>query len=415
MDRFAAPPSRALRVFYALLLIGATVVAVDRGLEQAIGGDFEVFWSAGGRFWDGAPLYQIAPGARDFIYPPFAAFLFQPLHLLPLLPSAIAFGLLNVALMVVLYHLTIRIVARTMPERRPGRWPFVLAIVLAHSYLLNNANLVQVNVVNTVLVLGGVALALDGRERLAAVPIVAAAAMKVMPVLFVGWLLIRRPRAALPGVLLAGAAVVALPLVQRGPSQGIADLRGYYHAFLADFQGGRVVADYTNQNIASAVERMARPVTNRERLDYRWMPLSEGAATALRNGLVALILATLLGAWLVAARRRAPITAWELAAGFLAWHLVSGITWKSHLVTYVFLVAVFFAAPFRHWPRPGRWAMAVAVTLLAITAFIGRDIVGRTAHYYIGGWSILTWMMLLMFALAAWRSVAPQDPAPQPA
>jgi hypothetical protein len=268
-----------------------------------------------------------------------------------------------------------------------------LAIVLAHSYLLNNANLVQVNVVNTVLVLGGVALALDGRERLAAVPIVAAAAMKVMPVLFVGWLLIRGPRA----------------------SQGIADLRGYYHAFLADFQGGRVVADYTNQNIASAVERMARPVTNRERLDYRWLPLSEGAATALRNGLALLVLATLVATWVTAARRQASVTAWELSAGFLAWHLVSGITWKSHLVTYLFLIAVFLAAPFRHWPPLGRWAMGTAVFLLAVTAFIGRDIVGRTAHYYIGGWSILTWMMLLMFALAAWRSVAQQEPAPRPA
>jgi hypothetical protein len=56
--------------------------------------------------------------------------------------------------------------------------------------------------------------------------------------------------------------------------------------------------------------------------------------------------------------------------------------------------------------------MAVAVAALAITAFIGRDIVGRTAHYYIGGWSILTWMMVLMFAIAAWRTVAPRKPAP---
>jgi alpha-1,2-mannosyltransferase len=326
----------------------------------------------------------------------------------------VAFGLLNVVLLVVLYRLTIRIVAATLPERRPGRWPFVMAVVLAHSYLLNNLNLVQVNVVITVLVLWGIALALGGRERLAAFPLVVAAAMKVMPAIFVGWLLIRRPRAAIPGVLLAGALVVALPMLQRGPARGAADLREYYHAFLADFQGGRVVADYTNQNLAAAVERMSRPVTNRERLDYRWLPLSEGAAKALRNGLAVVVVLALVGAWIHAARRGTPVSAWELAAGFLAWHLVSGITWKSHLVTYVFLAAVFLAAQYRHWPRPGRWAMSLAVAALAITAFIGRDIVGRTAHYYIGGWSILTWMMVLMFAIAVWRTVAAEEPAPSP-
>jgi alpha-1,2-mannosyltransferase len=405
-------PSRVLRVCYALLLLGAAFVAVSRGLEQAVGGDFEVFWSAGGRFWRGEPLYAIAPGARGLIYPPFAAFVFQPLHLLPLVPSAVAFGLLNVVLLVVLYRLTIRIVTATLPERRPGHWPFVVALVLAHAYLLNNLNLVQVNVVITVLVLWGVAMALDGRERGAAFPLVAAAAVKVMPAIFVGWLVIRRPRAAIPAAFLAGALVVALPMVQRGPSRGMGDLREYYHAFLADFQGGRVVADYTNQNLAAAVERMSRPVTNRERLDYRWLPLPEGASKVLRNGLALLVVVTLVAAWLHAARRGMPVSAWELAAGFLAWHLVSGITWKSHLVTYVFLAAVFLAAQYRHWPRPGRWAMAVAVAALAITAFIGRDIVGRTAHYYIGGWSILTWMMVLMFAIAAWRTVAPRKPAP---
>lgn len=400
---FPTPPSVGLRVFYALLLIAAAVVAIDRGLDQTTGGDFNVFWAAGGRFAADMPLYVSPPGERIFIYPPFAAFLFQALHWLPLVPAAVVFSLANVALMIALYALTVRIVTRTMQPRHEGRWPFVAAIVLAHSYLLNNMNLVQVNVIVAVLVLLGVKLVLDRRESLAALPLVAAAAFKVMPILFVAWLVIRRWRTAWPGLLAATAVVVALPMVQRGPAQGVRDLREYYQAFLQDFQGGRVVADYTNQNIASAVERMSRPVLHRERLDYRWMSLSESGARGVRNALIGAVLVALFGGWLALAARGRPIGAWEVATGFLAWHLVSGITWKSHLVTFLFLFAVFLAAPVRRWPPVPRALGWLTLAVIVVTSFIGRDIVGRTAHYYIGGWSFLTWMMLLMFGLATWR------------
>src|SRR2546422_5603240 len=48
--------------------------SVVRGLHEQVGGDFHVFWQAGRNFFTGAPLYHgDLPGARNFIYPPFAA------------------------------------------------------------------------------------------------------------------------------------------------------------------------------------------------------------------------------------------------------------------------------------------------------------------------------------------------------
>jgi hypothetical protein len=212
-------------------------------------------------------------------------------------------------------------------------------------------------------------------------------------------------------VVVAAALVIALPAIQRGPSQAVRDQREYYHAFLADFGEGRVVADYTNQNLASAVERMSRPVTNLERLDYRWLPLSESGARIVRNALIGAVLVALFAGWLVLAVRGSPLGAWEVATGFLAWHLVSGITWKSHLVTFLFLFAVFLAAPMRRWPPVPRLVGWFTVAIIVATVFIGRDIVGRTAHYYIGGWSVLTGMMLLMFGVATWRVLQRDDAA----
>lgn len=402
--------ARTLRVcrwlFLGLVLVAACVVAIGRGLEQASGGDFNVFWSAGGRFWSGLDLYAQAPDDRNFIYPPFAAFVFQVLHLLPLVPSAVVFGLVNVALMVVVYWLVDALLTRAMPVRRRGQGPLVAGLILAHSYLLNNMNLVQVNVIILLLVLWGVKLALDQREAWAAAVFLIAAAIKVMPVLFLVWLLIRRPRGAVIGTGIAALIVIALPLLQRGPERGVRDLQEYYQTFLEDFTNGRVVADYTNQNLASAIERMSRPVRHRERLDYRWLPLSERTSALVRNLVTLTILGVLGMSWLVLRRKNLPMSVYEVSAVFLAWHLVSGITWKSHLVSFLFVFTVFVATPLAGLRTGPRRLMRAALALILVTSFIGRDIVGRTAHYYIGGWSFLTWMMLLMFGLAAWFSVA---------
>src|SRR2546422_9799161 len=88
--------------------------SVVRGLHEQVGGDFHVFWQAGRNFFTGAPLYHgDLPGARNFIYPPFAALTFGVFALLPLQVAATIFSLLNMALWVVATRLTRAIAART--------------------------------------------------------------------------------------------------------------------------------------------------------------------------------------------------------------------------------------------------------------------------------------------------------------
>jgi hypothetical protein len=77
-----------------VLVVGALAVAgalsVTQGLHERVGQDFHVLWQAGRNFTTGHPLYH-----DSLKYPPFAAFVFQPLALFPLQAAAALFSFLN--------------------------------------------------------------------------------------------------------------------------------------------------------------------------------------------------------------------------------------------------------------------------------------------------------------------------------
>ncbi|MDQ3208631.1 MAG: DUF2029 domain-containing protein, partial [Gemmatimonadota bacterium] len=177
------------------MLIAAAValaLAIPQGLDQHIGQDFAVFWQAGSNFASGTPLYHdYLPGARQFKYPPFAALVFAPLALFSLPVAAVLVSLLNLGLWIVAVLLTRDIVALTFDGRTRSRLPLVLATLLTAQFFLDNFHHVQLNAVTFVLVLIGIRAHLRGRDLRAAASLVVATAIKITPVFFVAWLVMR--------------------------------------------------------------------------------------------------------------------------------------------------------------------------------------------------------------------------------
>jgi hypothetical protein len=80
----------------------------------------------------------------------------------------------------------------------------------------------------------------------------------------------------------------------------------------------------------------------------------------------------------------------EIAAG--GWFVTA-----TALVFYVFL-----SRDPRPMSRAGRLALGLGWAGIAVIA-LGRDIVGDRLHHYTGGYSIIVWVMLLLFGLSvAW-------------
>jgi hypothetical protein len=384
----------------ALGLAAVAVVAAGRAGQQRIGTDFHVFWQGGYDFAHGLPLYQPLPGARSFIYPPFAAQVFQLLSVFPLKLAAWLFYVASVCLIGAAAWLSRDIVTRLHgPERRII--PLILALVFSAEFMINNLDHVQVNLLVFLLCLLGVRASLTGREAAAGGWIASATAIKVTPVFFAIWAAIRGNRRMLAAVAGFGVLGLVLPMIQRGFSQGMIDLRDYYQAFLHQFAAGAVVTNYRNQNLAAMVYRALVPGSSGDTppYDYAYMAALEPWAPTLYRVLTGAILGVFL-LHLIRLRITAkPIGALEIASVFLASHLLSGITWKAHLVTLLFVFYAFFVLRRQPMSRASRVALVIAWGGMVLVG-LGRDVVGARLHHYLAGYSVFVWVMLLLFGLS---------------
>lgn len=106
-----------------------------------------------------------------------------------------------------------------------------------------------------------------------------------------------------------------------------------------------------------------------------------------------------------------------LPTGFrLASHLLSGITWKAHLVTLLFVFYAFFSLDRQRMSPSARRLLGLAWGGI-VAAGLGRDVIGDRLHHYWAGYSVFVWVMLLLFTLSiAWsqgQSAGP-DPVARP-
>jgi glycosyl transferase family 87 len=387
---------RVLGAFGLFTLVA--IVAVGRAEKQRIGTDFHVFWQAGNDFAHGLPLYEPLEGARRFLYPPFAAQVFQSLAVFPLKPAAGLFYALNVALIFVAVWLTRDIVRSLQGEERQQRLPLILAIVLSGQFVLNNLTLLQMNLVTFVLCLLGARGLVLGRAR-AVGWIVIATLIKIIPIFFVVWAVVRGRWRVFRAALVFGVGCVLLPVAQRGLSLGIADLTAYYNSFFHQFAAGGVSPAYTNQTIGAMVYRAVTVPKTPQPFEYHYFPSLQPAAPVIYRTLAVVIFSVFLLHLFRLARARHPFTSFEIASVFLVGHLLSGITFKAHLVTLLFVFYSLLALDPRALRRGTRLALGAAWLGMAVIGLAGRDLVGGTIHHYIGGYSVFVWVMLLLLML----------------
>lgn len=395
------------RKLIAVALLGVCIVlSVLEAKSQGPGTDFHARWLAGRWFWEGQPLYTYLPGVREPTYPPFATMVFQVFALFPLKVAAGLFYFCNLLLIPVAVRLTTDVFdALWSPPDRPREWwRLALAIVFSAQFFLNNLNLVQVNLALFVLCLLGIRWYLAGHDVRGAAALVAATAIKLVPVFLVAWLVVRGRRRAALAVVPLGLACVVLPMLQRGPATGIKDLADYYHTLLEGFGKGRVEQRYTNQNLAASVYRLTRAPTEPTERDYRVVSTSEETARSAYRIAAILVVAGFVGTLVWLRARGMPLTVFELSAAFLVGHLLSAMTWKAHLVTLLFVNYAFLSLRARGFT----W---VILALMAVVGITGRDLVGDTLHHAMGGYSVIVWMMLLMLGASLWYS---RKPSPTP-
>jgi hypothetical protein len=240
--------------------------------------------------------------------------------------------------------------------------------------------------------------------------LVTATAIKITPIFFVTWLVVRGSRRSALAVPLLAACCVLVPLLLRGPATGAAELVEYYHSFLEGHQHGRIDTYSADQNLAALVSRMTRPVQNAVHMTYMYLPLPEDTAQLIYRALWVTVLLLFLTKLAALRIRGSPASSLELSMVFLASLLLSPITFDAHLVALLFVFCAFLSYPLGTISRVEYLPAAVLLTGMVITGLSGRDLVGDNAFLSIRGYSLITWTMLLLF-LATLVLVGRKSPA----
>lgn len=336
--------SRSLFAAGAVCLLSFTAFCCAQRLAHVSMVDLAVYRAEGAAVLAGSDLYDLRVTAANLpmTYPPFAALLFIPLAVLDegLLRALVTAG--NLALLVALVHLSLRLVGRD--STAVSLW--VASVVVWCEPVWTTLRYGQINLVLVVTVLWD--LTRHDRHRWAGVGIGLAAAVKLTPGLFVAFLLLtglirvhragtwhdnvwlRRAAVSCAAFLAAtGASAMALP----------ADSWRFWTRMV--FESGRVgnVEDTANQSLNGVLARLLHTGE-----PGAWWAIT--AAFAAVVGLYAAADAALRGE-----RARAVLTCATTAL------LISPISWSHHWVWCVPLLVLLAAetAGSKGSGRTGTW------------------------------------------------------------
>lgn len=338
-SRPLSPLARAgVAVSVLISIVGSVGWTVHR--QQV---DFLVYLM-GARHLASADLYHLYLHGPHlpFTYPPFSTLFFWPLTLVPTGLGAVLWSLVNLGALAVIIAVSLLHVRPDVRDDAP-RVPWaVVGMLLGPAVLLEPVMLDlsygQVNLVLVALVLVDATTIIRVGERTLprGIGIGLAAAIKLVPLIFVPFLIVTRQyRAARTAVLTAGAGTLAAFLIN--PSASAA----FWSTYVVDQKRIGNVTYVSNQSLEGTLARVAH---------HAWRTRDMVSVQAL------VVLAGLALAW----------WAWRTSSTFLAVLVVgdtgllaSPITWAHHMVWVVAaLVWLWWGADRPRWGR--RYAVGAA-------------------------------------------------------
>lgn len=413
LDDYPRDGARA-RMLVALLLALALALHALRAwqVNSRQPTDFLIFYEASLDLQGGADPYRDAPTHLPYIYPPLLIWAIAPLTALPLHGAVEVWVGLSFAAWILIAALALR-----LARPRFGAAPLALVVLpslLCYRFILRLNLHGQVDLVLWALVIGAAWALHARRDRLCGVLTGLALVVKPLPVLFFGWLALKRRWTALAVTVLTASGLLALPALTVGPARG-AEL-------LAQWMNGRIGRDLTdvgfevhtsNQSLQAFLFRYtaARTSDPGEPWPAPVAALAPGevnAAWAVLALLIVLPLPFVIGSGEPGRRRLGA----EVALLVCATHLISRRTMEYHLVSLVIVHTVLCGlalspAIARRW-RLG--AGAVLFTSALLTSFYAPPFVGKVASVALQGRSFTTLALLfawgfLCFVLARWEAV----------
>lgn len=379
--------------------------------------DFAGYAAVGQAFWDGRDIYLDTQGANT--WPPFFSLAAVPLGLLDRVSPYLA-RVVWIALTWASIFWALNLIARLIYGKRLGLRPdktslaltspeLLVPFALTLPFLINNFELLQVNMILFTLALWGLYLHSNGRDAAGGIVLAAAAAMKVMAIAFLPYLLYRKRWRAAFWMALASLIFFFLPAIFLGWAKFCSGV-ALWPVQLRESWG----AGNAHQSVYSMWDRI---------LGYGYIPFSvpgtfmlplSGARSAKIAWEITCAIAAVLG---FIAFRGTPLpgSRWaqvEWAVVFVASTILSPLTRKPYLVVLLLPYALLYAAWHSADLDAHTWRVLrnVAFVSFALSVPTLHDVIGRSLAIRLEMGSVVAYGSLIMLGGLLWyRSRAPHE------
>lgn len=372
--------------------------------------DFAGYAAVGQAFWDGRDIYLDTPVGTN-TWPPFFSLAAVPLGLLYRV-SPYLDRVLWIALTWASIFWALDLIARLIYRKRL-RWTedesslaitspeLLVPFALALPYLINNFELLQINMILFTLALWGLYLQAEGREAAGGIVIAFAAAIKVMAIAFLPYLIYRKRWRAAFWMAAASVVFFLCPAIFLGWAKFWKDVALWTPALHDSWGSGNA-----HQSVYSMWDRILGygyiPFVNPGTF---MLPLS-GARSAKVAWEITCVVAGVLA--LVACRGTPrPDSRWaqvEWAAVFVAATILSPLTRKPYLVVLLLPYALLYAG----WrsadldARTRRILRNVMFVSFALSIPTLHDVIGRSLAIRLEMGSVVTFGSLIMLGGLLW-------------
>jgi hypothetical protein len=380
-----------------LFIIGFTILSIIVGQDVNIRGDFTVFWQAGKNYTNGVSLYSQIGGAERYIYPPFAAMCFQLFALFSLHQAAAIFCFCNLLFWVLIIYYTQKIILHLVPQSTHIKQALLIGFILSFRYFLYHIWFIQMNELVLLLSLAAVYNHLLKRDSYAIPLVVVATFIKIIPLFILIWILSKSNYKNYLRTTIYAIICILMPLLikGRGVHTGIIDLQEYYVTFIQPFKEGRVEPELQNYGLSAALYKVFSYTADGDKYHYIISILPTTTINLIYKSIIALLLLAFAGMLIYSRLKKAPISLFEISFILLFTHLASGITWEYHLVSLIFVISV-MAVDYFNSKNKTRAVFYILGFLLFFNLIIGGDTVGYYLYYKSCGYSLLTWLLLLL-------------------
>ena len=380
--------------------------------------DFAGYVAVGKAFLDGRDIYLDTPVGTN-TWPPFFSLAAVPLGLLDRVSPHLA-RIVWIALTWASIVWALDLIARLLYAKRLKFRPdeaslaitspeLLVPFALTLPFIINNFELLQINMILFALALWGLFLQANGSEPAGGIALAAAAAMKVMAIAFLPYLLYRKRWRAAFWMAAASLFFFFSPALFLGWTKFWSGVALWPVALRASWGSGNA-----HQSVYSMWDRI---------LGYGYVPFAvpgtfllplSGARSAKLAWEITCAVAAMLG--VIAFRGTPPPDSrsaqLEWAVVFVAATILSPLTRKPYLVILLLPYALLYAG----WrsadldPRARRILRNVMFVSLALSVPTLHDVIGKSLAVRLEMGSVVTYGSLIMLGGLLWyRSLAPRE------